>query len=300
MSQQDRPCAPEHQQGPRRASNKHQQDRPLTPEHQQGPQRAPKHQRGRPHALEHQRRRPRAPKRQQDRPLTPEQMEIVNWAASLGAITAEALALRLGVTLASARARLNVVQRRGLLLREAPLVGHPALFAPTRAGLRVCDVRGIQACKVSSSNANHLSVCAEVAAALERCYPHHRLSGERELRRDEREHGGPLASAQLGTPGGGKSGLHRPDLVLWPTGCDGGMPVVVEVELTLKASHRLLGICRAWARCRTVAGVLYLAPANVERALSRAIAQERAGEQIVVLPLNALPGVRSSREEAHE
>jgi hypothetical protein len=67
--------------------------------------------------------------------------------------------------------------------------------------------------------------------------------------------------------------------------------VVVEVELTVKAPRRLVEICRAWARCRTVTGVLYLAPALVERALLRAVAEARASEQVVVVPLSALPGV---------
>jgi hypothetical protein len=227
----------------------------------------------------------------QTQPLTPEQIDVLRWAASLGAVTADALALRLDVTQASARARLTVAQRRGLLSRERPLAGHPALFTLTRAGLRACDARGIQASRVSPSNANHLAVCAVVAAALERCYPHHRLVGERELRRDEREHGSPLASARLGALYGGESRLHRPDLVLWPRDPHGGLPVAVEVELTIKAPRRLVEICRAWARCRKVEGVIYLAPADVQRALSRAVAEARACEEVVVLPLSAVPGV---------
>jgi hypothetical protein len=146
---------------------------------------------------------------------------------------------------------------------------------------------------VSPSNANHLIACAAVAAALERCYPHHRVVGERELRRDEREHGRPLASAQLGALHGGDGLLHRPDLVLWPTDPDGGLPVAVEVELTVKASRRLVAICRGWARCRTVEGVLYLAPKDVERALARAVAQAQAHERVAVVPLDALPGIKA-------
>jgi hypothetical protein len=136
-----------------------------------------------------------------------------------------------------------------------------------------------------------LIVCAAVAAALERCYPDHRVIGERELRRDEREHGRPLASVELGARGVGESRLHRPDLVMWPNCSDGGLPVSIEVELTVKAPRRLLEICRGWARCRTVAGVLYLAPLNVERALSRAVTDARAQEQICVVSLSALAGV---------
>ncbi len=66
-------------------------------------------------------------------------------------------------------------------------------------------------------------------------------------------------------------------------------PVAVEIELTVKAPRRLEAICRAWARSREVAGVLYLAPADVERALRRAIDKAQAAERIVILPLDALP-----------
>jgi len=221
------------------------------------------------------------------RPPTPEQIDTLYWVASLGAVTAEALALRLDITLASARARLSLARRQGLIAKERPLVEAPALFTLTRAGLRACGAHGIDLCRVSAGGAQHLSVCAMVAAALERCYPDHRLIGERELRRDESDLGCPLASAVLRSarPGGGRS--HRPDLVLLPSTVD-GLPVAVEVELTIKAPLRLAEICRAWARCPFVAGVLYLAPDRVERALKRAIDRTRACEQIVVVPLEGL------------
>jgi hypothetical protein len=228
--------------------------------------------------------------RQQDKTPTPEQIEIVRWTASLGAITAEALAWRTGASVASARAKLLAAQRRKLLAGTRPLTGQPMLFTSTQAGLRACGTRGIQTCAVSASNASHLIACAATAAGLERCYPGARLIGERELRRDERELGRPLASARLGGRQGGESALHRPDIVLWPTTSEEVLPVAVEVELTVKASRRLTEICRAWARCRVVAGVLYFAPANVERALWRAVAEARASEQVAIVPLDSLPG----------
>ncbi|HEY5260684.1 MAG TPA: hypothetical protein VIJ33_01065 [Solirubrobacteraceae bacterium] len=233
--------------------------------------------------------------RQPNHPPTLEQLDLTRWAASLGAVTPEALAHRRGVSVPSARARLVAAQRRGLLVGARPLSGRPALFAATRAGLHACDARGIQACNVSPSNAKHLIVCAAVAAALEHCYPDHRLTGEHELRRDEREQGHPLASARL--LGGAQvagSDLHRPDLVLWPDARTGGLPVAVEVELTVKARPRLVDICRAWARCREVAGALYLAPQEVERPLLRAIAEARASELVAVVPLGSLPGVEAA------
>jgi hypothetical protein len=144
---------------------------------------------------------------------------------------------------------------------------------------------------VSPSNALHLIECAGVAAALERCYPDHRVQGERELRRDEREQRRALASAELGVGPDGVSLAHRPDLVLWPEedADPPALPVAVEVELTVKAPRRLADICRAWARARCVAGVLYLAPADVQGAVQRAIDRAHADERVVVVPLDSLP-----------
>jgi hypothetical protein len=87
--------------------------------------------------------------------------------------------------------------------------------------------------------------------------------------------------------------LYRPDLVLWPKDSADGLPVAVEVELTRKAPRRLASICRAWARCRCVAGVIYLAAPDVLRPLARAIEQAHAGERVIALPLDALSGRQS-------
>ncbi len=109
-----------------------------------------------------------------------------------------------------------------------------------------------------------------------------------------------LASAAVGTAPGGGALLHRPDLVLWPGGDEAGrcataqqdepaqLPVAIEVELTVKAPRRLAAICRGWARCRQVAGVVYVVSPEVNGPLLRAIEHACAGEQIVVLPLAAL------------
>jgi hypothetical protein len=220
---------------------------------------------------------------------SPERVAIMRWTARMGAVTADALADSQGTTPASARGRLQAAERAGLLSRRRPLAGQPALYTVTRAGMRMSGLRGLDPCRVSAANARHLIVCVAVAAALERCYPDHRVLGERELRRDERELGVQPASARVGVGSHGEPLLHRPDLVLWPDASEAGLPVAVEVELTVKAPRRLTSICRAWARCRTVAGVLYLAPPDVERALERAIERARAHERIVVVGLDALP-----------
>ncbi len=253
-----------------------------------------------------------------------QQVAIVQWVARMGAVSAQALAVREETTPASASGRLAALKRKRWLSARRVLEGGSTLYTVTAAGMRASCLRGLDPCRLTNSNAAHLAACAEVAAQLERRYTDHRVLGERELRRDERERGEVLASARLaGISADGGPKLHRPDLVLWPQessgsergdgDCDGAgdrepesewgreldrerepesepepLPVAVEVELTVKGPERLTGICLAWARCRTVAGVLYLAPPEVQRALQRAIARAQAQEQIVILGLDAL------------
>jgi hypothetical protein len=214
-----------------------------------------------------------------------ERAALLGWIGGLGAVTAEALAARQAISVASARGRLLAARRDGLLLGQRPLTAEPTLYTLSPVGAGQC---GLDRCRVSASNAHHLIVCAGVAVALERCYPDHRVQGERELRRDERERGGVLASALLGMGFDGEPVRHRPDLVLWPNEPAGALPVAVEVELTIKAPRRLLQICRAWARARCVAGVLYLASPAVERPLERAVVRASADERVLILPLGLL------------
>ncbi len=217
-----------------------------------------------------------------------DRLALIRWTARMGAVTPEARAIAQNTTPASARARLREAMRAGLLECHRPLAQRPVLYVLSRTGMRECGLRGLDPCRVSATNAGHLIACAAIAGALEGRYPDHRVLGERELRRDERELGAPVASAQMGVGSHGEPLLHRPDLVLWPGQPAAGLPVAVEVELTIKAPRRLTDICRAWARCRTVAGVLYIAPAEVARALERAIARAHAQERFVVVGPEAL------------
>jgi len=223
-----------------------------------------------------------------DSALSAERLALIQWIARMGAITAEALAISLDTTPASARGRLQAATRAGLLMCRRPLAKRPTLYVLSRAGMGTCGLHGLGRCSVSATNAGHLIACAVVAAALERRYPDHRVLGERELRRDERELGAPVASARMALESHSEPLLHRPDLVLLPGEPTGDLPVAVEVELTSKAPRRLTDICRAWARCRTVAGVVYIAPPEVRRALERAIARAHAHERIVVVGPDAL------------
>jgi hypothetical protein len=221
------------------------------------------------------------------RPCSPELLAIVDWTARLGFVTAEALAAHERRGTASAHGRLQHGVRIGLLTRSRPLLGRPALFTVTRAGLRAIDGRGLAPARVSVAGARHALCCAAAAIQLERLYPDRQLSGVPELRRRERLAGRPVASAPLPCVGGGPALIHSPDLVLWPAGED-EQPLAVEVELSVKAPLRLAKICRAWARCTTVAGVLYVTAPRVRAALERAVAEARAEHRIVLLDLDGL------------
>ncbi len=218
---------------------------------------------------------------------------MLAFAARLGAITAGSLAARIGVSHASASARLAAAARAGLLVRARPLHGRPTLYAASAAGIRAAGESGLGACIVSAANAEHLIACAEVAVALQRLCPELVIAGERELRRDEQRGGAPLASARLpGDDGPDRPRLHRPDLVLWPADRAAGLPIAIEVELTAKGSRRLQGICRAWARSRLVSGVIYLAPPKLHGLLQRSIAAAGAEQRIALIALDALVGER--------
>jgi hypothetical protein len=213
------------------------------------------------------------------------QISLVRWTARMGAVTAEALAAREGTSVASARARAVAAEREGFLSRLRPLAGQPSLYVITKAGLEVAGLRRLGPCRVSPSNAMHTLVCAGVAAALERGYPDQLLLSERELRCEASGPAAPFACACLPRGPLGSRPVHRPDLALCQPARELGLPVAVEVELTIKAPRRLAEICLAWSRARNVAGVLYLAPPEVRRALERAIDTVDGHSRIVVLSL---------------
>jgi hypothetical protein len=201
----------------------------------------------------------------------------------------ESLAETQQVSIASARAQLGVGTRRRLLRRDRPLTHVPTIYSVTAAGLAAAGLDGLRACRVSAANCQHAATCVHAAAELQRSYPDQRVSGEHELRLEERRAGTPLASATMRAGGARGALLHRPDLVIWPPEGDHARPVAIEIELTIKSPQRLEAICRAWSRTRVVAGVVYFAPDNVQRALHRAIQRAQAETHVTVLALEALP-----------
>jgi hypothetical protein len=184
--------------------------------------------------------------------------------------------------------------------RSSILVGYSALYSVTEAGRRLARKHaaaggygyalGINKFRVTINAARHTIACAGVAAALERRYPDHRVIGELELYRYEREHGR-VASVDTQTRSGRRS--HSPDIVIWPPTIPGEveapLPIAVEVELTLKNKEELIENCRALARNRQIEAALYFAEnRKIEEKLLDVIEELRAEETIVVNPLSEI------------
>jgi hypothetical protein len=209
-----------------------------------------------------------------------ERTALLSWISRIGPAGARSVAVRFGCTESSARARLGAGERDGQLRRSRPLADGPSLYALTRNGMRAAGVPEREPARVTAAGARHMTICAEVAAALEVAYGPGCIIGERELRQLERRYRERLASVAMG---GAAAGEHRPDLVLRRAGTGA---VAVEVELTLKAPRRLAAICGAWARARHVGGVLYLYAPEVGPALERAVAAAGAQQAITMRPLS--------------
>jgi hypothetical protein len=220
-------------------------------------------------------------------PLTRARAELLLWAGGLGAVTAEALAERERVSLASARGRLVAAHRSGAMAAWRLLRDQPAIYTVTRSGLRAADGRGLAPARLSAGSARHASACCSAAVALEQAYPGRAVWGEPAIRRHERERGRALAELGRLTPRGEAPVRHRPDLLLIGERPE-QPPIAVEVELTVKSPERLRGICLAWARSRHVGGVIYLAAPEVLGALRRSIELVRATDRIVPVALDAL------------
>jgi ParB-like chromosome segregation protein Spo0J len=237
------------------------------------------------------------------------------WATALGAITAEALAEREGLSIAMAQKSLDEAVSLGFMERHSVLVGYSALYRPTTAGRRLAckhaDAGGYtypkqlgRAC-VSIGAARHMIACVSMVAALERRYPRHRVIGERELHRDERSQGRRLGSVDIRS---GQTRSHFPDIVIWGPSDPGKpppLPIAVEVELTLKERDRRIAICRAWIDAHHIEMVHYYAETpKVEKGLLDTIEELKAGDKIVVKPLSEilrpLPGFDLSRCRAYD
>lgn len=206
-------------------------------------------------------------------------MAILDWLAATGAASAVELAAVAGISPRAVNARLGALEKAGIVSSPALLRGEPALHALTRAGLRAAGRCELDPVAISAASFGHHLAVARVAVALRGAGE--QVGGERELRALERFEAGAVASAEVGIARDGGTALHRPDLVCWRP----GLPVAVEVELTVKAPERLRAIVRGWARSRLIAGVVYYATPAAARAVAAAVRRESASPRVAVLEL---------------
>lgn len=213
---------------------------------------------------------------------------IVEWVGRIGAAGAEDVMARFGMGRSWAYARLSRLVVGGLLEQRALLYRQPGLYVATAEGLRWRGLERLGVYRVGPGGFQHARLLAGVAVALHRGLPGWGCLSERELRAVESDERRLVASAQVGVLPGGRPALHRPDLAV--VAPDGGV-VAVEVELSVKAPRRLAAICRGYARARHLQRVYYLASVPAARAVARAVADTRAEDRIVVVPLRELASI---------
>jgi len=160
----------------------------------------------------------------------------------------------------------------GPALPSQTVTGRPAIYTLTRAA-QGAGLEGLGSRPVSGGS-EHAIACAQVAAALSRAIP--RAGSWRGRAQGEGRAGGSIPVAVLS---GKLTTAAQPRATGLVRRGGGGLPVLIEVELSVKAPRRLEAICRAWARCRGVAGVVYLASPVVEEPLRRAIARASASRR---------------------
>jgi hypothetical protein len=229
---------------------------------------------------------------------TKKDAEIVGWIGRIGAAGAEHVMGRFAMGQSWAYARLSRLVWDGLLEQKTLLYRKPGLYIATAHGLGSAGLEQLGLYRVSSGGFEHAQEVATAAVGLHRGLRGWELLSERELRVQESDRGELVASAKLGELPGGRSALHRPDLALISPD---GRVLAVEIELSIKAPRRLAAICRGWARARHVSHVYYLADAAPARAVSRAIAETRAGDRVTVFPLqDAASLIEAEREEASD
>jgi hypothetical protein len=219
---------------------------------------------------------------------TEKDAEIVGWVGRVGAAGAEHVMGRFGMGRSWAYARLSRLVADGLLVQRSLLYRQPGLYVATAEGLRWCGLSRLGVYRVGPGAFQHAREVATAAVALHAGLPGWGVLSEREIRAVESERGELVASVRVGELPGGRPALHRPDLALVSPD---GRVLVVELELAVKARRRLAGICRALARARHVAHAYYLAARTVVGAVSRAVAETRAGDRITVLELGDVAGL---------
>jgi hypothetical protein len=226
---------------------------------------------------------------------------LLTWIGRHGVACCEDLQLRFDSPSERVAALIAEALEAGLLRSSQSRPCEGPLYAATAAGLRAVGLGSLGVCPVAPRAEAHLRVVARAAAVLERLHGRScAVLSERELCAGA--HAGRWWSQLAPAVHHRGSVAKRPDLLLRPHRAGCGLPLAVEVELSVKPPAQLYAICAAWAACEALGGVLYLAAPAPARALRRAIRRARAGSKITVLALATedVPALRRLRCSAEQ
>jgi hypothetical protein len=142
---------------------------------------------------------------------------LVNYVGRHGAVSISHVMAAHGLGQTAAYDRVAALIEAGLMERLGTLSGEPSLLRATKAGLRYAGLDMAPAV-VSPGSVDHWLRCASLALRLEARHGADRILTVRELILAERHEERPIASAKIGELPDGRPRLHRPDLVVLPTG----------------------------------------------------------------------------------
>ncbi len=174
---------------------------------------------------------------------TQKDAEILGWLGRVGAASAEHVMARFQMGCSWAYARLHALVRDGLLEHKQLLHGASGLDIATGDGLCWTGLDCLGGYRLSSGTVQHATELATVVVALHGALPDRQQPTDRELRVKEVDAPQLIVSARRGELSGGRPAMHRPDLALLGAG---ESTVVIEVELSVKASRRFPAICRVY------------------------------------------------------
>ncbi len=227
--------------------------------------------------------------------ITERDLVALAFAAEHRFVTAAQISVLLGATVAAADARLRVLADAGLVERDRPLAGRPALHQVTRAGLRAAgsDLGPPRPVDLSEHDHDHGLGWLMLHAVKGRFGPVRSVTGERRMRSQDARARTGAVSARHGVRRGGVGArghqrLHHPDMTLVTAG---GRRVAFELERTTKGRVRLEAILSAYAADRRIDAVVYLVErASTARAVRTAATRLGIDDLVSVWTVRLDPG----------
>lgn len=195
-----------------------------------------------------------------------------------GGLDLAALQLMFGLARTVAYRRMGRLEDYGMLEAVRPFLRCPAIYVPTRRGLReMLGREDLDPPSVSAGSYNHQLHVGRVIAEIE----HHggvRWQASRTTRRHQKAAeaaGDVLESKRYSIELSWLERSHLPDVLIWPsrTAEETSQPIAVEVELAQKSKSRLDEILLGYSVALDMAGVVYVCGPHSINAVERAVAR---------------------------